>query len=454
MSRQRIPSSLLTALSLFRKTYLKGRYPVNPPVAPPPPSPHPALSSSGSLQLGLALSNLNGVDYCRTTSSGGQFIYTDHQDQLLHPLHVLSDDRPEIWETIRAAAVASGAFPFAFRVQDLVRNVVDFPSEFLVKELWGGNPSRFFTYTDGGVFQNEPLGMAKNLVELLPDGHLNALDRGYCFIAPQPKTSREIQYTADPAADPGTAFGGALADYKVVLERIALSVTGQAGFQDWIMAEEINEKLHLLDERADQLQRLFLNKTLTAAKARPVSTALLEQFFQIGSAMTPSATANLTAAREQLRRQYASEYSGFGADLTTADAWLDSVLVLELAAGLHEKEEMLIYDFVADTTQLAGNGLDAFEGFFDVSYRKHDYDYGRSVAQQKLMQYKVQPGSIFADLHWRPKPIDAIDPNLNHVDLSKVDEKRRQQVKDRLAARRTAENLGTVPGPTSTGADR
>jgi hypothetical protein len=161
------------------ETYLKARY-----TGPPPPVlPHAALSSDGALRLGLSLSNLNGVDYCRNTSSGSQFIYTDHQDQLLVPLHSPSDDRPELWETIRGAAVACGAFPFAFRVQDLARNIVDFPSQFLVRDLWGGNPSRFFTYTDGGVFQNEPLGMAKNLVELLPDGHLNALNRGYCFIA-------------------------------------------------------------------------------------------------------------------------------------------------------------------------------------------------------------------------------------------------------------------------------
>jgi len=427
-SHSMLSSDCVIAIS---ETYLTGRYATMPP---PAPSPHPALSSDGSLQLGLALSNLNGVDYCQKTKSGGQFIYTDHQDQLLLALHAVSDDRPELWETIRGAAVACGAFPFAFRVQDLARNIVDFPSEFLVKELWGGNPSRFFTYTDGGVFQNEPLGMAKNLVELLPGGHLTAMDRGYLFIAPQPKTSQEIQYTADPKADPSTAFGAAVADYKVVLERILLSVMGQAGFQDWIMAESVNKKLHLLDERADQLQKLFLTKKLTAAQTQPVSSALLQGFFAIGGAMTAAAESNLDAARDQLRQQYASEYSAFGADKATADAWLDSVLVLELAAGLHEKEEMLIYDFVADTTKLAGNGLHAFEGFFDVKYRKHDYDYGRSVAQQKLREYATQPGSIFANLQWVPKPIDAIDPNLNQVDMSQVDKQKREQVKDQVSA--------------------
>ncbi len=407
------------------KKYLTSRYANNPL---PPASPHPALSGDGNLQLGLALSNLNGVDYCRTTRSGGQFIYTDHEDQLLRTLNVHADDRLDIWEIIRGAAVACGAFPFAFRVQDLARNIVDYDSPSLMKELWGGNGSRFFSYTDGGVFQNQPLGMAKNLVEMLPDGHLHALNRGYCFIAPQPKTSEQIPFTNDALADPTKAFGAAVADYKAVLQRIALCVFGQASFQDWIMAEDVNEKIRLLDRRAAQLQTLFENGSLTAAQTRPVSDALLAQFFGVG---TPAATANLEAARTQLRVQYAKEYAAL-TDHATADAWLDSVLVLELAAGLHEKEEMLIYDFVADTSKLAGNGLDAFEGFFDEQYRKHDYDYGRSVAQQKLKEYKSQASGIFSDLHWTPKPIDAIDPNLNRVDFSQVNKAKREQVKSQI----------------------
>jgi Patatin-like phospholipase len=410
------------------QTYLKKRYATNPP---PPGEPHQALPSDGNLKLGLALSNLNGVDYQRPTSSGGSFIYTDHQDQLLCSLDTESGDRAELWETIRSTAVACGAFPFAFRVQDLARNMLDFPSQYLVKELWGGNPSRFFTYTDGGVFQNQPLGMAKNLVEQMPDGRLTALDRGYLFIAPQPKSSEQIDFTTDPKGDPSKAFGSAIADYKAVLLRLLSSLMGQAGFQDWITAEDVNEKLRLLDQRADQLQTLFLNRTLTAAQTQPVSAAILPSFFQIDGAMTPAALANLNAARNQLRQQYATEYSSFGPDTNTADAWLDSVLILELAAHLHEKEEMLIYDFVADTTKLASNGFEAFEGFFDVSYRKHDYDYGRSIAQQNLARYKAQ-GGIFADLHWTPKPIDQIDPNLNNLDMAKVDEGKRNQVKDQI----------------------
>jgi hypothetical protein len=170
---------------------------------------------------------------------------------------------------------------------------------------------------------------------------------------------------------------------------------------------------------------MFLNGTLTAAATNPVSSALLRVFFPASNVMARSVLGNLNAARFQLKQQYAIEYAKFGADTTAADAWLDAVLVLELAADLHEKEEMLIYDFVADPKQLASNQLEAFEGFFEVSYRKHDYDYGRSVAQQKLAQYKTQPGSVFSNLHRAPKPIDPIDPSLNNPEMSKVDVNKR-----------------------------
>jgi hypothetical protein len=89
---------------------------------------------------------------------------------------------------------------------------------------------------------------------------------------------------------------------------------------------------------------------------------------------------------------------------------------------------MLIYDFVADTAILASKGLEAFEGFFDVKFRQHDYDYGRSVAQAQLAKYQAQAGSIFVNLHWTPKPINPIDPALDNFDMSKVDQTKRQQV--------------------------
>jgi patatin-like phospholipase len=409
------------------ETYLMGRY-NNQPQPPPAPQPHPALPSDRKLQLGLALSNLNGVDYGRSTLSGGKFIYTRHEDQFVTEIDQIADDRSQLWERIRATAVSCGAFPVAFQVQDLVRNMVEYTSPWLDPTVWRGQASTTFTYTDGGVFQNEPLGMAKNLVEQAPGGRLNSDERGYLFIAPKQKSSSAVKNSPNPADPKAPYFNSATADYKALASQLATSVIGQSEFQDWSVAEGYNDQLLLLDERAAELQSLFLTGALTPAITSPVTNVLLKSFFAMGQQMTQASLSKLNAARTQLRQQYSSEYARFGGQTTVADAWLDTVLVLELAARLHEKEEMLIYDFVAVPELLASNGLFAFEGFFDISYRKHDYDYGRSVAQQQLAQYKMLPGSVFANLRWTPKAIDPIDQNLNNIQMTKVDKATRQKV--------------------------
>jgi hypothetical protein len=161
--------------------------------------------------------------------------------------------------------------------------------------------------------------------------------------------------------------------------------------------------------------------------------------FRTATTSPAAVQASIAAASDQLRQQYSTEYAMFGADTVTAEAWLQAVLVLELAAGLHEKDQMLIYDFVADASLLAGDQLEAFEGFFDVSYRKHDYDYGRQVAQTRLQMYAQQPGSLFANLHWTPKPIDPINPALNNLQMSQVDKTKRQQVYQQMCT--AADNL-------------
>jgi hypothetical protein len=434
-----LSSNLVIKIS---RDLLTGRY-ASSPQPPPAPQPHPALASDHTVHLGLALSNLNGVDYSRTTLSDLKFIYTRHEDEFVRDIEQIPGDHPELWESIRAAAVACGAFPVAFRVQDLARNISEYTSLWLDRTLWDGRASTIFTYTDGAVFQNEPLGMAKNLVERVPGGRLHSWQRGYLYIAPKQKNSCAVRNSPDPAL----GFNAATANYKTLAMRLADSVIGQSEFQDWSVAEKFNDDLTLLDERADELQRLFLNGTLTPANTRPVSEALLKSFFSENGQMTQASRDNLDAARNQLREQYGSEYARFGGQQAMADAWLDSVLVLELAADLHEKEEMFIYDFVADPSLLASTGLMAFAGFFDESYRKHDYDYGRSVAQEKLTQYQRTANSIFCNLHWTPKQVDPIDPQLNGIQMAQIDKTKRKKVCDQIssAANQLLEELN-VPG--------
>lgn len=386
---------------------------LTPSSAPNGPA-HGALDSSGSLRLGLAISNLNGVDYERPTMTGGEFVYTKHQDQRLFAVDGGHGYQADQWEWIRLTALACGAFPVAFRTQEIVRDISDFTDDrYLRKELWAGQEAMGFCYTDGGVFYNQPLGMAMNLVQDLPDGRHQGASRGYLFIAPQPKGS-----------DVQAGIRAENANFKMLAQNLAGAVIGQSEFHDWVTAESFNERLKLLNRRATQLRDLYVHSALDPAATAPVSDALLKALFTKEGVFLPD---DLAEAREQLRVQYAKEYATIPDDARAA-AWLDAVLVLELAAELHCKEEMFIYDFVAEPKKLAGGGLFAFTGFFDQRYRDHDYDYGRSVAQARIADYAARADTVFTGLHWAPQEIRPVDPALNDLSMGNVDEGKRRRV--------------------------
>src|SRR5258708_40199200 len=92
----------------------------------------------------------------------GKFIYRQHEGQLTRVLSVGGTDHKEIWEEIRDASVASGAYPLAFRAKELDRRRAGYTKGNL--EPWADDPARF-SYTAGGVLQKEPLGVGEKLGE-------------------------------------------------------------------------------------------------------------------------------------------------------------------------------------------------------------------------------------------------------------------------------------------------
>ncbi len=410
-------SSILSSdlIETLANKYMGGRYESGRPV--PPPKTHPAIGPAKSLRLGLALSNLNGVDYGRKTILGDEFIYTRFQDEYRRTLTLNQDDEAT-WKSIAKAAVACGAFPLAFRPQDLQRTRSEFTDKDLVTAKLGPDPLTF-TYTDGGVFQNEPLGLAKGFVDEI-DNHLNSDSRAYLFVSPDPKMS-----TAD------RQFNSKQGNFRTVFGRLSRSILYQSRFQDWIRAEEVNEQVNLFNERAQALHELVKKGELASNAIKPVSTVLLKQFFP--------ADADLQAARSQLQTQFSAEYAELvnttGVGQEGADAWIEAILVLEMAADLHEKDEMYIYTITASGQELAGAQLMAFLGFFDQDYRQHDYDIGRTKAQQVLAGSTGQQKGPLPGLRYTPQPIRPIDANLAGRKITGAPLEKRKALRDRLKNR-------------------
>ena len=387
---------------------------------------HPAAADT--IQLGLALSNLNGVDYGVSVmppvpnGPQQQFVYTRYQDELKISLRSDSrdgDDTLDTWEPLRLACVSCGAFAFAFRVVDLVRHASEYADSNLISKIL---PTDLFTYTDGGTFQNEPLGMAKDLVDLV-DNHQNVDSRFYLFVSPGGRGS-----TAN------RDFHEAQSDFLTTGQVLIGAIFNQSRFQDWARAEKVNQNINLLNERAVSLQRDLMKNPgddgyIDFQNLVLAATTLLGVLFPKGLGPTDETRAS---AWSRLQQQFKTEYDALRGlkGQQAADTWIDSVLAFETAAQLGPKDEMRIYGITADNEELASFELTSFAGFFDQRYREHDYDVGRTKAQAFLNN----PG-LLGPIRYKPEAIHPIDKSFNNLQLENMDPRVRERVRDRLRDR-------------------
>jgi len=388
---------------------------------------HNAIDPGRGVRLGLALTNLNGINYEYPIFGGGSFRYTDFSDQMLRLLPV-NDRSSTRWIEISGAAVACGAFPAAFRTKDLPRVLSDYqPSDTLVS--FPSDPYTF-TYTDGGVLQNQPLGMAKNLVDL-NDRHLNNENRFYLFVSPSPMEGKQ-----------NLELHEANANILKVVERLYDVYTGQSTFRDWIQAREVNGQIDILDKRATGLAQALAHNEIDSDVLNRASKQIVTVLYATEPPDEPQ-----DAALARLSAQYSEEIANLGADSINAEAFLNAILALEKSAGLGERDKMEIYGIVTKDGDLAGAGIFAFLGFFDISYRDHDYDWGRTVAQRLLANPAFNQAGQLGPLRYNPAPIRPIDPSLTGLHLRSVSRSDVSNFKDGLTTRVNQVIKDALPNP-------
>ena len=389
------------------------------------PAPITHMAAAKSISLGMTLTNLNGVDYGYDMQPSGKFIFTRHEDQITRVLSVDSSDSKAVWEEIRDASVASGAYPLAFRAKELDRRREDYISSNL--EPWTDDPSRF-TYTDGGVLQNEPLGLAKRLVNRI-DRHWNNKSRFYLFVSPHGRNS---------SAD--SSFREVSADYFHMMRRLAKVLLGQSEFQDWIAAVSMNEEIALLDARAAEIAEKLHSGELKSASLKRTADGLLKVLFKqpkngVGRRVAKIGTESLIDARSRIEHQYCEEIEMLGPGSFAAEAFRDTVLAFETAASLGERDYMRIYGMAVSEELLAGAELSAFLGFFDERYRVHDYDRGRMVARTVLTSSAMSEPGELGPIRYTPTHINPIDSTLNGLQLTQLSSEEQQVFRDGIKRR-------------------
>lgn len=364
---------------------------------------HNAVDPLRGIRLGLALTNITGINYGYDLIGGDRFQYTDFRDEMLR-FFSINDRSLTAWQEISNAAVACGAFPFAFRTKDLVRQRVDYePSDTL--EPWpAGAQNHTFTYADGGVLQNQPLGMAKNLVDL-NDNHFGNDNRYYLFVSPSPMDGKQDLNLHENNTSLSRIAGRLIDVYM-----------GQAVFRDWIQVKALNEKITLLDSRANALAEGLRNQSINPADLTKASRQILDLLFPAG---------HVGESKDDALARLRAQYSGHdnylvGLDQAAIDAFLQGILTLEKSANLGEHDEMCVYGLVTQAGHLAGAGVSAFVGFLDQAFRDHDYDWGRKVAQGLLANPQFNASGQLGPLRYTPAPIRPIDATLDGLKLKNI----------------------------------
>lgn len=356
--------------------------------------PHPAVEQINgvpqAIRLGLALTNLNGIDYMIPIlgNPDGGFNYTTSVDQMTFELTGHTNEDAAHWETMCRAAVASGAFPAAFRPQAIERSVDEFGDQLPYPVSprdqgktfvdWKGESPAKFAYSDGGVLQNQPLGIAKNLVDGTvadrvarhdPSAFRDGRDRLYVFVAPHAVKSTAEKLEADKI------------NIWNEIRQLVHVYLRQAMFHDWIVAEGINQDVRSLDDRANDLA-----KAMAMGSIDP--QALLRTSSQLNALLIKDPNERKDRL-DRLQQQYGEEYDSLK-DPQAATAFVSALATLEAAAHLESRDKMKIVAVIADPKDLAGSGLSSFVGFFRLPYRKHDYWMGRVKTRTYLMRSDVK----------------------------------------------------------------
>ncbi len=389
------------------------------------PAPITHTAAARSISIGMTLTNLNGVDYGYDMQPCGKFIYTRHEDQITRVVSVEGSDKPEVWRELADASVASGSYPLAFRAKEMDRRRGEYEKKGL--EPWTDDPSRF-TYTDGGVLQNEPLGMAKNLVDAI-DKHWHNDSRFYLFVSPHGRTSSADSSFCEPNAD-----------YFQMMKRLAKVLLGQSEFQDWITAVEMNEQIALMDARARELAEKLRSGEIKSGSLKRTADGLLKVLFtqptRTGTRKVAKiGTESLADARRRIEHQYREEIASLGIGSYSADAFRDTVLAFETAANLGQCDYMRIYGIAVSEELLAGADLSGFLGFFDERYRVHDYDRGRMVARMVLNDPVMSERGELGPIRYTPTHTNPIDSTLNGLQLAQLTGEEQQAFREGVKKR-------------------
>jgi hypothetical protein len=127
----------------------------------------------------------------------------------------------------------------------------------------------------------------------------------------------------------------------------------------------------------------------------------------------------LSDARSRISAQYQQWIAELNPDATTANAYRDSVLAFETAAGLGAHDYMTIYGITATANSQAEASWRS-SASFDQRFRDHDYDVGRLHARQVLTDPALSEPGTLGPIRYTGSEIRPIDGRFDGLKMNQV----------------------------------
>lgn len=334
----------------------------------PPADATSASHAPERLRMRFTLANMTGVDWRYPFTQPGDhgFVATFFADGVRIDVDRANVRDRELWERIRTAAIASGNFPLAFVPELLMREERDFRDHALAS--FPGT----FTYCDGGLFDNEPVGEAIDLA-LEQDGGTIAPDRAFILVDANLNRSRHVATFTE--REPFLANA----------TRLAAMVRGEATVRDWLKSQRVNNEVAWRDRVLNDLVSMVRDNRLDDAAAFAASLhRTASEIVATKRAIFPERypPSYLDRALDRTRHTHGERLVGLTA--LQQEILVRVIFLLNSVAGLDRKQQLRIGMIYTEPRLTAGDTLGAFGGFFHRDWREHDYRLGRRAARARL----------------------------------------------------------------------
>ncbi len=388
------------------RAYLSAPLHVDPPSLAPP-----------RLLMRFTVTNMSGVDFAlpsarRPGAPSDSFVSTFHAERRRFELSGSNLTDATLWDDIRSAAIASGNFPFAFVPQRLKA----------VESAWSGHamPSfpADFTYIDGGLFNNEPLGEAVGLARELDTaaGHAG-LDPTRIFLLVDANLNRSQHdgVFSDASTLPAT-----------VLRTLSV-LLAESSALDWLKARRFNNEIAWRDALLRVLSELVA--TTTVDDPRGFLGALegaADEIVDQKRAIFPDRYG--PDYRERAVDRTIEAHAGLAGELDGTRRRIFGTLafLLNSVAGLDKKSQLNLHVLYTTPEKTAGDEIRSFAGFFNRDWRLHDYRVGRRDANEEL-RWILEGG---ADPYEREPDVEYDPPPLGEINMRDAPREPRERFRD------------------------